>query len=461
MWGTRADRMSNTTYIDRIRLMNFRGFNDLTIDFDPHLTVLVARNGMGKTAVIDGCVVALRYFVDVMVGRTGSAGFSPTDMRVEFGATGRMIRRVPTTLTAKGRIDGIPTAWKRERARLRGRTTYADAKALGDRAGALKKQLIRFTEGSESEPPVLPVIAAYGTGRLWSEPRTSKARNRKATTFANPLDAYTDCLDPRSSFKGFALWFEAASREAQRLSGAGPSNGAPHPQSFLQAIQRATDEVLRFVGWHSLQWSFYTSSIVATHDSFGELPVTQLSDGVRNALALVADVAHRAVRLNPQFGEEAPKRTPGIVLIDEVDMHLHPGWQQAIIGSLRRAFPQMQFIVTTHSPQVLSTVPSECIRVLEDSESGVRASVPSLQTEGVASADVMASVMKVASTPDVPIRGQLERYRALIQDGAHETPEAQALRHLLNEHFGEKHPEVVDLDRLIRFRKAVASRKSG
>ena len=79
---------------------------------------------------------------------------------------------------------------------------------------------------------------------------------------------------------------------------------------------------------------------------------------------MAADLAYRMVRLNPDLGAMAALETPGIVLIDEVDMHLHPSWQQAVVYDVRKAFPNVQFIVTTHSPQVLSTVPAEAIRIL-------------------------------------------------------------------------------------------------
>jgi predicted ATP-binding protein involved in virulence len=95
---------------------------------------------------------------------------------------------------------------------------------------------------------------------------------------------------------------------------------------------------------------------VAHHDQHGELSVALLSDGIRNMIGMVADIAFRATKLNPQFGFLAAKETPGVVLIDEVDMHLHPEWQQVVLQSLTTAFPALQFIVTTHSPQVLTTV---------------------------------------------------------------------------------------------------------
>ncbi len=81
-----------------------------------------------------------------------------------------------------------------------------------------------------------------------------------------------------------------------------------------------------------------------------------LSDGYRNMLAIVADIAHRSARLNPQLGGQAAIMTPGIVLIDEVDLHLHPKWQREIINALRTAFPKIQFIVSTHSPFIIQSL---------------------------------------------------------------------------------------------------------
>ena len=92
------------------------------------------------------------------------------------------------------------------------------------------------------------------------------------------------------------------------------------------------------------------------HPEYGRLPLSSLSDGVRNMIALIADIAHRCARLNPHLSEEAARQTPGVLLIDEVDMHLHPRWQQLVVDLLRKAFPSLQIILSTHSPHVLSTV---------------------------------------------------------------------------------------------------------
>ena len=91
--------------------------------------------------------------------------------------------------------------------------------------------------------------------------------------------------------------------------------------------------------------------VVVEHSENGRLPLSQLSDGVRNMVSLIADLAYRSVRLNPHLGEEAARLTPGILLIDEIDMHLHPRWQQLVVDLLQKTFSAMQMILTTHSPK--------------------------------------------------------------------------------------------------------------
>ena len=94
------------------------------------------------------------------------------------------------------------------------------------------------------------------------------------------------------------------------------------------------------------------------------VPWSELSDGYHMFIALVADIARRAVMLNEIDGTEAPARVEGVVLIDELDLHLHPRWQREALPSLRRAFPRLQFIITTHSPQILSSAENCQVRRL-------------------------------------------------------------------------------------------------
>ena len=141
------------------------------------------------------------------------------------------------------------------------------------------------------------------------------------------------------------------------------------------------------------------------------------------------------------------------MLVDEIDLHLHPSWQQRVLSDLMQTFPNTQFIVTTHSPQVLTTVKSESIRILtKDREDKWMASTPAEQTRGVESADAL-SIMGVDPVPPVEEAKQLEDYRALIENSEHRTEEGQSLRNAIVQHFGADHPLIRDCDRLIRFQE--------
>jgi predicted ATP-binding protein involved in virulence len=121
------------------------------------------------------------------------------------------------------------------------------------------------------------------------------------------------------------------------------------------------------------------------------------------------------------------------------------------LGSLREAFPKIQFIVTTHSPQVLSTVDKESIRILRMRDGIATVETPKFQTRGVESADVLAFIMGVHPVPQVEEARLLSEYRARIEEYKADTPEALEMRRRLIEHFGDQHPIMIDCDRLIRF----------
>lgn len=108
----------------------------------------------------------------------------------------------------------------------------------------------------------------------------------------------------------------------------------------------------------------------------GNVPISLLSDGVRNMIGMVADISRRAIQLNPQLGDHVIREAHGIVLIDEVDMHLHPQCQRSILGGLQKAFPNIQFIVTTHSPLVISDIKNVHVNLLDNSEKATQ--VPEL-----------------------------------------------------------------------------------
>ena len=156
------------------------------------------------------------------------------------------------------------------------------------------------------------------------------------------------------------------------------------------------------------------------------LEIGQLSDGQRAVLALAADLARRMAHGNPHV--EDPLSSEAIVLIDEVELHLHPSWQQRILCDLRRTFPNAQFIVSTHSPQVLTTVEPQHIVELARKDGRIVAGSAAGWTYGAQAGDVLSVVMGVDERPDNAFSKKLARYRRLINDDEGESREALVLR---------------------------------
>jgi len=308
---------------------------------------------------------------------------------------------------------------------------------------------------------VLPVLAYYGTGRLWKQKKVTE-KKVFSSEFLSRTSGYQDCLDPASSYKFFVDWFRyAANANAEALNRQREQN-VPQAElvetayaGLIAAVRGAVNECLKSSGWQNLRYSFTHQSVVMEHPDHGILEVGQLSDGVRNMIALVADVAYRMVRLNSHFGADAAKRTPGIVIIDEVDMHLHPEWQQQVLASLRRTFPAIQLIVTTHSPQVLSTVRKENIRVIGINIDGENvASEPLARTYGRSNADVLQGTMGVTPEPPTEDSDLLRRYLNLVEQAPLDDPDIPRWRAELIEIFGSDHPSLIRADMVVRRRRA-------
>lgn len=456
-------------FIKQLSINNFRCFESLVIEFEPKLTVLIAPNGSGKTTILDAVRVALSPYVKGfdLAGKTGkSASIQLSDVRLAPQPNGNMEPQLPSVIKMSGVWSEQITemTWTQTRERVKpGTGTINDVSAKN-----LTKWAIQLQQQARSPlPPVtLPLISYLGTSRLWFEGRfTSMAEDVALNTHDySRTSGYVNCLSSSSSFKAFTTWYGWVYRcyreeQIRALETNMPlSVEGQRFSDIIDVIKTAVDTLItEAMGWHSLEYkASQNQQLVMQHKCFGSIPVDMLSDGVRNAIAVVADLAFRAYKLNPQFGKEAARLTPGIALIDEVDMFLHPSWQQKIAGALLRAFPKVQFIVTTHSPQVLSTVPAECIRVLtatwDEQHEKQRIVVRSVtqQTQGVASSDVMAEVMGTDPMPNLETVRQLSRYMALIQQNLEDSEPARLLYAALVEHYGLEHPLMQECQRLRR-----------
>ncbi|EAN8049696.1 AAA family ATPase [Salmonella enterica subsp. enterica serovar Typhimurium] len=372
--------------IDKLSLLNFRCFRQLDITFDEHITILVAPNGAGKTTVLDAIRLALfpfiRGFDASLYVKDKSLAIRTEDVRLVFRPEAlNMEMSSPAMITATGEWESGKTAtWMLDK---RGEQPPHEDKTAAQltRWGEQLQTLVR--EEHNLQQVELPLMLYLGTARLWHQERyeAQPTEQRLDNSAFSRLSGYDDCLSATSNYKQFEQWYSwlwLSYREHQITQLESPSAKlkegvrVQRMKEAIQAIQQAINCLTQEVtGWHDLEYSSsHNQQLVMNHPQHGKIPLSQLSDGLRNAVAMVADIAFRCVKLNPHLRDEAALKTQGIVLIDEVDMFLHPAWQQQIIQSLRSAFPLIQFIVTTHSPQVISTVKRESVRLLEQDEKG-------------------------------------------------------------------------------------------
>lgn len=449
--------MMSVLKLSRLKLNNYRCFADIEIDFHPQLTVLVAPNGYGKTAILDAVAIALGPYVGAFDEATGKH-FHANDIRLnrirettsnemEYAIGGVSLEAVGLIPGSISEEIGADDSWQRKLSNpTKSKTTIKDAKDLID-YGKRMQDAIRAGNTSE----LLPVLAYYGTGRLWQMEKLTQPRLQATSRSI----AYSNCLDSGSSYKTFAEWFRYWNIAASEQRYKAIKNDIPYiPGEFdqyIESVKNAINACLKPSGWKELAYSADLQELVAVHDDHGELPVAILSDGIRNMIGIVADIAFRATKLNPMLGNRAAQESPGIILIDEVDMHLHPAWQQVVLDTLKEAFPNIQFIVTTHSPQVLSTVHRESIRLLGKDPNGRDvATMPLAESYGEISSDVLESIMHVNPQPPVAEREKLERLTEWVDQGHYNTPDAISLLAELETVFGKIHPQLQKLARSIQ-----------
>lgn len=338
--------------IDLLTIWNFKGFEERTFelprssDAPPEggsFHVLIGNNGTGKTSALDALAVALGIW-HVAAPAAGWRNIDKEQVRLIEHRTGDTSRFDPAPfakIEAHGEIAREKVAWSRMIRAGGKRTTNAEAKQA-------VRLIERLVEKNAAEP--LPVLAYYGAGRLWLPTRERKRGAKPSMSKRSRFDAYYNCLDGRirdHELNEWFLWEKLATAEAGK------------ERAGYLAVKNAVLDCIP--GAKDIRFDVDRKEIVLT---LGEvsIPFYNLSDGQRATAALVADLAIKAVLLNPHFGAEAPRRSPGVVLIDELDLHLHPKWQRRIVEDLRRNFPAIQFVGTTHSTFIVQSLrPGELI----------------------------------------------------------------------------------------------------
>jgi predicted ATP-binding protein involved in virulence len=359
--------------IDRLELRNFKKFDALDLRLNRQFTLLIGENGAGKTSLLDALAVALGVWLVEPPDSTllnSRRGISPSEIRLESTQTGDRVQfreaSGGVSIKATGRIeDQDDLVWEHQIRPGKRKASNSGAKA------ALEVVAAAYERANRDEHVLLPVIAYYGAGRAWL-PHHERPKSRSAASgSARRWAAFYDCLNERIRIADLGDWFHQEALAAVNRGG-----------RFRAGYEVVRTAVMRCIPDSDGMWfDGDRSEIVLSIKGYAQ-PFSNLSAGQRMMLALMADIAVKAVTQNnylvpddgpaPAAGAlpDVLAQTPGVVLIDELDVHLHPSWQRRVATDLKRTFPKIQFVCTSHSPQVIGEVTPDEIRVLDEPADG-------------------------------------------------------------------------------------------
>ncbi len=323
-----------------IDIENFKAIDRMHIIFRPGIDLLIGDNGVGKTAILEALIVALGGFFSGVKG-VSSQGILQTDVRFKkvslAGASSSILHFHPTLVSANLCFgEGIFTC-----SRLRTDVTGASK----TRTNA--KELSRYVAQLVNDPwSSLPLLSYHSTARV-----TQFRREDFGTASKNKLDdrrcGYIGCLDGSKDIKSIREWclkMEMAEYHKGRK--------IPEYETFKDVVATVMHKMSESDEKPQVYYSREFEDLVYSENG-SEIPVKYLSAGYQSLLWMVMDMAFRLALLNPGCNDMS--FATGIVLIDEIDMHLHPKWQWNVLGTLKKVFPKMQFIIATHSPIIISS----------------------------------------------------------------------------------------------------------
>ena len=381
--------------LKKVRITNYRCFREADIDFDEHTTLIVGKNGAGKTAILDAVAVAVSTFLLGIDGGV-SRNISRDDARYEFHDLDGTVdpqHQFPVNIESTGDcLDNHDVKWVRSLNSESGNTTVKEARELTNISKDTQK---RIMTGDKSL--ILPLISYYGTGHLYAQKKEKK--NIKSLTEFKRQVGYVDCMAAESNEKLMLNWFQIQTlkslQEQQRT-------GIVEKPLLLKNVESAICKCFERISGSKnadIVFDLDTHRLVLNFESVDgslqKFAMDEMSDGYKNTLSMIGDIAYRMAVLNPMLGDKVLEETPGVVVIDEIDLHLHPQWQQTIISDLNTIFPKIQFIVSSHAPAVINSVAKEQIRILDNG--GIY--MPVAQTYGRDANSILREVMKVSERP--------------------------------------------------------------
>ena len=432
--------------VKTLEMENFRGLGDLTLEFDStEPTLLVGINGSGKSSILDCIATLLSHFITEIQQPGGYQASTSGQSPVEKVMIERTFFNNEVITDGKNKtdnkitilIDSQEITWKiyRSTDKTLPRPDGADLTKLQGIGLNLEQKL------STNSQMNLPLLVYYHVNREFFDSQ-DHSQEKKSYTY-NQLEAYDRSLTgTRISFNKFFDWF----KELEDLENELFRYNSSYCNPLLEAVRRA---IYSLLGKELSMLRIRRSPLRMTmmKKSYELIINQQLSDGEKGLLAMAGDIARRLAIANP--GLPDPLQGEGIVLIDEIELHLHPKLQREIIPSLKNTFPKCQFIITTHSPQVISHVKS--VYLLSSIPEGIFAE--QRRTFGKDSSRILEELMGVPDRPE-DIKKRLRELFRLIDDG--KIIEAKQMQEQLEKDIGDDDPEFASADMLIRSQEILA-----
>ena len=346
-------------YLKDIELQNFRKFDDSVYKLNPHMNVFIGRNASGKTAVLEAVTVILGAYLAAFkeyVPARFVRNISENDVLRKSVQSVKNVAVTPAVKQFPCMVSSHVTCGEEEIycARIlekEGGRTKSVKRNLMQRFVSEWEKSIKKADGSD-QTQIYPLVLYLSSARLWNENRIDEMDSIPGRT-----DAYQRCLDEKrgcqSAFEYIKLLGGLAAEE---------NNGTPLPAYtvIMDAVKFSMKDELS-PGQQVLYSSRYGEIAVKNQDGT-IINFSALSDGYRNVIKVVTEIAAKMCILNPYLGGDALKKTPGVVVIDELDLSLHPTWQRRIVPILKELFPRIQFVCATHSPFIIQSLePGELI----------------------------------------------------------------------------------------------------
>ena len=403
----------------KLELQNFRCFDEETFEFSENFNVLIGDNATGKTTILD----AIRSLIALYIHKL-SLSNDPENIWHDFQSPGRIEESdVKTESRIKNQrktnfdvkilcqafINKNEISWWIKREIIYSYDGEMEWYGLGQSSNIYPFAESMREKYDNSEIINLPITAYYGTNRLWRLLKKGQDFEIKRHDFEQNILArksrfwgYKDCLKSGSNLILDIFLIE----DIDDLLGA-------KYVLIHQAISNALSSC-QIDGWSSINYDRTENDLLVKSGDGKSQHFSGLSDGVKNMVGMISDIAFRCAILNPHLGANAPQETEGVIFIDEIDLHLHPRWQRRIVEDLQRTFPNIQFFATTHSPFIIQSLRQGKLINLNDS--------PSSAYEGKSIEDIAEDIMGIElpqySRRKLAMLKAAEEYYQVLQEAA-------------------------------------------